>query len=186
MGVIHRGIPQALAIRLQDEFGLRYFVETGTHVGVTVAWAGGEFDEVISLEAAPGYVDKARERCHGMLNVRIIRADSREGLSHALAMVPGPALIWLDAHWSPDLDYPRPEAGECPVLEELAQIVQDGRPHVVLIDDARYFCGTPPRPHQPADWPTFARLERALPGYLVHVEEDVIVALPKINFALEK
>ena len=176
-----KNFPIALARRLRDEYQLQYFVETGTHVGHTIRLVSGEFKRIISLEISPEYVQLARETCKGQANVTIFQADSSKWLLEALALLSEPALIWLDAHWGPDLGYSRPKLGECPVMAELAQIAQDGRAHVVMIDDARLFLGTPPAPHNPRQWPTFAALES---GWLqsshdIYIEEDVIVLTPQ-------
>jgi hypothetical protein len=91
-----------------------------------------------------------------------------------------PALIWLDAHWSRDLGYGRPEFGECPVLAEIEAITCHGLDHVVLIDDARYFVNPPPKPHKPDQWPTFDEIAETFgPDWLViHKPEfDVLLAI---------
>lgn len=181
MGLIHKGIPEKIARRLRDRYGLQNFVETGTHIGRTAHWAAHEFNQVISLEISPEYAQTARLNCKGLENVQIMRVDSREGLRYALALVTTPALIWLDAHWGPDLSYPRPEAGECPVLDELTQIAEDGRAHVVLVDDAHLFFEAPPAPHVSTQWPSFAALEGGSlhPSHNLTVEEGVLIFTPK-------
>lgn len=180
MGLIHPGLPHELALTLRDKYHLRDFVETGAHVGKTAAWAAHEFQQVYSLELAPEYVQKARIATRPYRNAFILQMDSRRGLGSVLELLFDAALIWLDAHWSPDLPYPRPEAGECPVIAELAQIAKDGRPHVILIDDARYFLDPPPPPHIAAQWPAFETLQKIMMHtHTCVIQEDVLVFEPK-------
>lgn len=138
MGIVHRGIPQARALELRDLHGLKYFVETGSLVGNTAAWASDHFATVQTIEVSEVYHQKARTRTRGMSNVVCYHADSATYLKAVLESLPGSALIWLDAHWSRDLGSGKPNV-VCPILDEVKQIVDDGGEHVVLIDDARLF-----------------------------------------------
>jgi hypothetical protein len=53
-----------------------------------------------------------------------------------------PTVFWLDAHWSGALYGEQHFFDECPLIEELAQIVELKwkQPPVILIDDARMYC----------------------------------------------
>ena len=179
MGIVHRGIPKKLALQLRDRYNLRYFVETGTHVGRTAIWAAREFERVWSFELSLDYVRKARSNCKGLDNVLIAWVNSGNELGKTLPIINNPCLIWLDAHWSSDLGYERPTLGECPLLDELACILQDKHLHVILIDDARLFTEAPPKPHAAEEWPTMADIEQLLQGrYALSIQDDVIVGVP--------
>jgi len=174
MGIIFRGIPPRLAIRLRNKYKLKWFIETGTFTGKTTAWAGRNFDQVLSIEYSKKHFIACRKGLKSYKNIKLFKGSSGERLGEMLAEINSPALIWLDAHWSRDLGYGRPEFGECPILAELDAIIKDGRKHIILIDDARYFLGRPAKPHIQNQWPTFNQIEKKL-GKRVYVETDVIV-----------
>lgn len=161
------GIPQDMALKLRNKFNLRYFVETGTLAGATAIWASPHFDRVITIELDPEQRKRAMVNAAARCwrdNIEFILGDSRDKLLPALAGLDAPALIWLDAHWGPDLGYKRPEAGECPILAELAQIKNCKFRHVVLIDDARLFTGNARERHNPSHWPTLEAIRAELAG----------------------
>ena len=89
-------------------------------------------------------------------------------------MFPQPALIWLDAHWSKDLQYERFDKVVCPVLDEIEAIARHDRGHAILIDDLRLF-------GKMNGWPTAKEVRHALEdiGKTVTYETDVFVATPK-------
>ena len=106
--------------------------------------------------------------------------DTEAHLPEILSHVNGPAMIWLDAHWSAG------ETGktdtQCPLLRELAIVYGTRSDHVVMIDDARLFMAPAPPPMKPEDWPSMAQIEAFLAGQqpapYVKVVGDVIVAVP--------
>lgn len=177
MGSIRHGVPQRLALELRDRYDLKVFIETGTHVGGTLFWASFFFEKVIGIEISRFYFEFAQRACKGVKNIILIRGDSRTELYRALALAESPALIWLDAHWSSDLEFfNKPAKGECPLLDELKALNADGRPHVILIDDARLF-----DPPFNEEWPDIGEI-RALLQELprdIRIFEDVIIAEPK-------
>lgn len=176
MGNVHHSIPRKLALELQDSYGLDVFIETGSHVGGTLPWASLYFEKVISIEINRVYFKFAQRACKGAKNIVLIRGDSRTELSRALSLAKSPALVWLDAHWGSDLEFGKPTEGECPLLNELKALNADGRPHVVLVDDARLF-----DPPLNDEWPSIDEI-RALLEELprdVRIFEDVIIAEPK-------
>ena len=135
MGNVFHGIPPKLALRLAKKHGLNVFVETGTFHGRTTEWAMKHFREVFTIEAHEPYFKKQQQRLGGR-NVNFALADSSKFLP---AFIPDePALFWLDAHWSPDLDSEKPDV-VCPVLAEIRHINKSPVDHVIMIDDARLF-----------------------------------------------
>lgn len=176
MGSVHHGIPRKLALELRDKYSLKVFIETGSYVGGTLFWASLHFEKVIGIEISRFYYRFAKNACGGAKNVVLIRGDSRHELSRALLLAKSPALVWLDAHWSSDLEADKPERGENPLLDELKALNADGRPHVILVDDATLF-----DPPFNDEWPDIGDI-RALLEELprdVRIFEDVIIAEPK-------
>src|SRR5262249_19203678 len=138
----------------------RDFVETGTYTGRTAAWAAGAFGSVITIEASPELYAFAAEPLQCLKNVRRVLGDSREVLAPIVSSLAGPAVFWLDAHWSGP-----PTAGEhdeCPLLEELQALARSPHENFVLIDDARLFLAPPPAPHRPEHWPSIDEVSEAL------------------------
>src|SRR5882724_7917824 len=144
MGNIRMGPPDTLIAALQARLGFGDFVETGTYRGNTAAWAAGQFTRVTTIELSPAFHAAAQERFRGQPGVRLLRGESSAVLREIVPTLTGPALFWLDAHWS-GLDTVGREA-ECPLLAEIAVINAASPVHTVLVDDARLFSAPPPRP----------------------------------------
>ena len=176
----YRKESRALILRLRDEYGLTRFVETGVLHGRTTQWAAGQFEQVYAIELSELHFTRTNHRLRGIPNIHWTLGNSGEKLGGVLSLLPAPGILWIDAHWSPDLKYDLPEFGECPIMDEIDAINEDGRPHIVLIDDARHFLGRPPAPqHDEKWWPVYNDLQVALPNYTLSVEDDVIVGIPK-------
>lgn len=179
MGLNRMGPPEALILALQQRMGLTEFVETGTYRGDTAAWAAGHFARVTTVELSPAFHTAAQARFRGQPGVRTLQGDSATVLRAVVPALAGPAVFWLDAHWS-GLDTAGREA-ECPLLAEIGLINASPLAHVVLVDDARLFCAPPPRPHRAEQWPDLAATLGVLhDGGRRHVvvTEDVFVAVP--------
>ena len=140
-------------------------------------WAADHFAHVITVEYHVGRYNKCIRRAAKSSNIVVLCGDSRDYAGYILSLLTSPALIWLDAHWSGDLGYSKPERGECPVLEEIGAINADGKRHVIMIDDAHQF-EQPPND----EWPTFDDVIcQLLPRGGVRgvwVEDDVIIGVP--------
>lgn len=151
--------------------GLPYFVETGTHKAETLLAVAGSFDRLWSIELDPGLYGSAVEKTEQLDHVSVLQGDSSVVLPEVLEVLPGPALFWLDGHWSgggtarADLD--------TPIVSELEAIL--ARPaagHVVLIDDARLFVGR-------GGYPTIAQLREMVVGrFRCSVRHDIIRLTP--------
>lgn len=177
MGNVRFGIPEELALSLKEAMGLRYFVETGTYKGGTARWASEHFDKVTTIEAYEPRFKETAARLEGELrNVRFIYGDSGKVLRYQLP-VGEAALVWLDAHWCGNYELSLENRLECPLLEELEAVrLWDA----VLIDDARLFLEKPPRPHDPAQWPSFEEIKVKMGrGRSIFVCEDVIIVVPE-------
>lgn len=186
MGALRLGPPPHLVRALRDAAGIALFVETGTYKGGTALWAAGEFPRVVTIEAyeprwrktTAGVADKVAPECQ----VTWILGDSRTTLGRALFQNPGPAILWLDAHWCGEGAHTS-NGDECPLREELrtVNISTHAAEHIILIDDARLFANPPPYPHDPAQWPSLpeviALVTQTVPRFVV-IHQDVILAVP--------
>lgn len=159
---------------VQARFGLRTFIETGTYHGDMLAAMAPHFSACHSIELSRELYEAARRRFSRVPHVSVYHGDSGGVLSEVLARCTGPALCWLDAHYSAGITA-RGEI-DTPVERELALILeQSHEPHVILIDDARLFVGS-------GGYPTLATVRdavaRARPHYEVGVRDDIIWLLP--------
>ncbi len=173
------GPPADLILALQRQLRLEDFVETGTYRGDTAAWAAAHFARVATIELSPEYHAAATARFRAQPQVRVLLGDSGAMLRQVAADLGGPAVFWLDAHWS-GLDTAGRET-ECPLLAELAILNAVPTTHTLLVDDARHFAAPPPRPHRAELWPDLGAVLDALRiGGRRHVVmfEDVLIAVP--------
>jgi hypothetical protein len=165
---------------LRGRFGLADFVETGTFEGTTAAWAARTFDRVTSIELSEELHRRACERHAGQPRIRFVQGHSREQLKSVVAGLEGPALFWLDGHYSGGET--AGELDECPVLDEIAAIDDSEVEHFLFIDDARLFLCPPPAPHRAEQWPSLGELVTALQhrrGGGIVVLDDVIIRVPE-------
>jgi hypothetical protein len=179
MGLITPGIPEDITLRLAKLANASVFVETGTFKGRTARWAARHFDRVITIEGSERLYSEHSVTLKAIRNVEPHLGDSRTILS-ALAKSIGPAVFWLDAHWSSGETFGH--ADECPLMAELTAIshrIGD----VVLIDDARLFLHAPPEPHDPDQWPSIVDIVHALDAWaeppVIQIINDVIFAVPR-------
>lgn len=173
------GPPEALLLALKARLRLDDFVETGTYRGDTAAWAAAHFARVATIELSPEYHAVAVARFRAEPRVRVLLGDSGTQLREVAAALPGPAIFWLDAHWS-GLDTAGRET-ECPLLAELAILNAAPATHTLLVDDARLFAAPPPRPHRAELWPDLGAVLdalRAVGRRHVVMFEDVLIAVP--------
>lgn len=179
MGIVRSGVPEELVERLRLATGVATFVETGTYMGDTAAWAAERFARVVTIELSDELFAAARRRFESAANVEVVNGDSRGALRDVVATLDGPALFWLDAHWSGGPT--SGEAAQCPLLDELRLLRPAETEHLILVDDARLFLSAPPPPQRVEDWPTIGEIVRILSvdGRAdVAVVEDVIVSVP--------
>jgi hypothetical protein len=177
---LHGGVPETLVLALRDAFGIDRFLETGTHLGGTAAWAADVFGQVVTIEASEELHRQATARLGHLLNVRFVLGDTRAELAGEIERLGGPAIVWLDSHWSGGGTYG--EGDECPLLREIEILRASRHEHHLLVDDARLFLAPPPRPHRAEQWPTLAEVVAALTSgdrpLEVLVLDDVLVAVP--------
>lgn len=170
-------VKQAAIRELAARFGTRTMVETGTYRGDMVAEMLPYFDRIISIELSEELHRNARERFRDEPKVTLLQGDSGERITDAIAQIDGPALFWLDGHYSGGVTAMGESA--TPVVGELKHILDLGnRGHVILIDDARLFGRDP-------DYPSVAQIARIVEARGVpadlSVENDAIRIVPKLS-----
>jgi len=149
-------------------FRLASLVETGTYAGDTVEAQRKRFRKVVSIELSPDLYRAALARFANRQNVMLLEGDSADLMESVVAQLEGPALFWLDGHYSTGIT----AHGnlDTPVQRELEIILASADDHVILVDDARCFGS--------GDYPTLdavqALVGRLRPGWTCHVEDDII------------
>ncbi len=156
-------------------YGLTQFVETGTHLGDTLAYIAQEKSvHVTSIELDEAYYRAAKQRFARYPNVTLLQGDSGKLLPELVRHGKTPALFWLDGHYSGG-DTAKGEL-DTPVIAELQAILDSPlKGHVILIDDARCFDGTRGYPHLDRLLET-AGLKNT---YHIEVSTDIIRLTPK-------
>ena len=167
-------IKQATIRSYASSYGTRTLVETGTCLGEMVHAMRDDFDTIISIELDDWRYRNARRRFAGYPHIEIKHGDNGQNLPSIVANIDGPALFWLDAHYSGGAT-PR-GSQDTPVQAELATILRHAhRGHVILIDDAGYFVGKD-------GYPTLEEVaqlvRRNCSGYGVEVKCDMIQICP--------
>jgi hypothetical protein len=137
------------------------------------------FRRLFSIELDGRLYDRAVARFRDDPRIVILRGDSSRLLPEVIQRLQGPTLFWLDGHYSGGVTA-RGES-DTPVVQELAAILGDpNSQHVILIDDARCFGS--------GDYPSLDDIRRQVqverPGWMVHVEDDIIrIHAPDMSFA---
>jgi hypothetical protein len=157
----------------QKTTGYRIFVETGTCEGRTTRQMAQLFAHCFTVELDPTLQARALDNFAGLQNITAILGDSAAVLPTFLAQVKEPAVFWLDAHDSGGVTARGTE--DTPIARELALVfAHPVQNHLILIDDARTFCGV-------FGYPSIRKLERFVrekSPYYLHINNDIIVIYP--------
>jgi len=169
-----RGVPRDIALSLRDKYKLDAFIETGTLIGYSAAWASAHFDCVFTIEVFDDYFKMAVNNLCRLRNVTCIKNLSVYALEQLRLDWDGYyfPLFWLDAHWGEEAQYGRPPQ-ESQVLAEIDNINRWKSPHAILVDDAHKL--STPR------WPTRESVMEALSDNgrrEIHKAYDVLIATP--------
>ena len=150
------------------------FVETGTYLGDTLAHVAHDQNiSCLSIELDSELYRAAKKRFRNRSNVRVLQGDSGELLPGIIEELSGPALFWLDGHYSGGITA-KAEV-DTPVSRELQSILDSKiKEHVVLIDDARCFDGTHGYPFLDELLTTVRRQSK----YDVEISADIIRLTP--------
>lgn len=156
-------------------FHLNHFIETGTHLGDTLADIA--YDKSVSctsIELSDECFHKALQRFRSFPNVILKHGDSAVVLPECVRGLQAPALFWLDGHYSGG----NTAQGEVdtPVSAELQTILDSPiKTHVILIDDVRCFNGTNTYPYLEV----LLQKIRHDGNYNIEISTDIIRLTPK-------
>ena len=157
----------------QKTTGYKVFVETGTNEGRTTRQMANIFEKCYTVELDPSLHARALQRFADVRNISALLGDSSTLLPSILEHVHEPAVFWLDAHSSGG-DTAR-GTEDTPIARELALVFAHPlKNHVILIDDARTFCGV-------FGYPSIRKLHkfvREKSPYYLHINHDIIVIHP--------
>ncbi|ASU36789.1 hypothetical protein [Mucilaginibacter xinganensis] len=172
---------RAIILSYKKKYNPSIFVETGTFLGDTIECLRKDFKFLYSIELSEELASRAQARFSAYENVKIINGSSDVELEHILREVKEPMLFWLDGHYSGEFtynnEYIKTAKGDLntPVVSELELIFNSELPHVILIDDARFFNGTD-------DYPAIRTLKNMLKKSKVKrelsVKRDIIRIVP--------
>ena len=180
MGIYSMGPPTEYVGSLHHFHGVQTFVETGTYLGETARWASSIFESVITIERSPELYQALARKTDNPPNVKYVFGNTRDELPGVVENLNGPAVFWLDAHWSGGTTYGQTD--ECPLIDEISLINASSARHFILIDDARLFLAPPPPPHNAKAWPGIARVLEVLDTSTVNrytvVVQDCIISVP--------
>jgi hypothetical protein len=156
--------------------GLTHFVESGTHLGDTLATiAADPAIRCTSIELEPRLFAAARERFSAYPNVEVLQGDSGSLMPQVVAGLDGPALFWLDGHYSAAETAQGDR--DTPISAELAAILASPIPgHVILIDDVHCFEGRHDYPHLDELLAAMRRLDR----FRIEVSADIVRLSPRL------
>jgi hypothetical protein len=160
--------------RYRNQFDLAVFVETGTFKAEMIEAQHDCFQKLISIELSPQLHAAARAKFSQDAKVELYQGDSGVKLAEAVKNINGPALFWLDAHYSMGITAGRHH--EAPIIKELSCLVHRKQARdVILIDDARLFGWDFGYPRLKVIQ-TF--VEKHWPEHSFSVQSDVICILP--------
>lgn len=168
-GIVPHAVKQRIVKEFAARYGLETLVETGTYLGDMVWGVRRTFRDIHTVELEPSLYRRAVQRFGGETHVHLYLGDSAEIISEIVARLTGPALFWLDGHFSGGIT----AKGQVlsPIKAELSTVFGDQRSHVVLIDDASDFTGS-------GDYPSIDELRTLLqtlrPGLHVTIADNII------------
>ncbi|MFZ5553789.1 MAG: hypothetical protein ACOZCO_11795 [Bacteroidota bacterium] len=179
MGLLKMGVPEKLTEIVREKYNIKSFVETGTYYGGTTLWAAQRFEKVFTIENSKAIFDKTESLRKDRKNIEFLFGNSKDHLKNIVPVLDGPAVFWLDAHWSGGETFGVED--ECPILEEIDTINASSYSHIILVDDARLFMKPPPKPHKAEQWPDISKVLEHLnqvKGRYCFIADDVIGAVP--------
>jgi hypothetical protein len=107
-----------------------------------MVWASrAVFEHIVSIELSEKLCTAARARLTSLKHAEIIQGDSAIVLPEVIANLRGPALFWLDGHFSGEgTAYGVKASPICDEIQAIGRSPLSG--HVILVDDARLFAGS--------------------------------------------
>jgi hypothetical protein len=160
--------------------GLKVFIETGTNQGLTPLALLHSFERIYTIELDERLHRAALRMFKDQPHVTCMKGNSGQLLTRVMAGIDEPALVWLDGHYSgPGTAFTEEST---PIRDELAVLLEDPRPHVIFVDDARIFGGGPEHdlyPHY-APYPDLTWVEETVGehGYTYELADDIMRLYP--------
>ena len=133
-------VKQRHLLTLRNKWPADTLIETGTYRGKMVFAMRPYFPQVYSIELAPELASKAQKVFEKVPTVHIVHGDSGTMLPRIVETLKGPAIFWLDGHYSGGETAQSSE--HSPLRAELGCIFSSPvKGHVIAIDDAHLFNG---------------------------------------------
>ncbi|MGL4596197.1 MAG: hypothetical protein ACRCYO_01640 [Bacteroidia bacterium] len=165
---------QAVIEAYQRASGTTTLVETGTFMGHMVEAQRRNFKHIYSIEISEKLWTDVVKRFESYKHIQLLLGDSSHQLPQLVTKLDGPAIFWLDGHYSAG-ETSRGEK-DCPIFAELDAIFDGAKhQHIIIIDDARCFVGE-------QDYPTLDELNAYLltknKDFKCSVKNDLIRIVP--------
>lgn len=126
----------------REFFGIDFFLETGTYLGVTTNYVKKFFTTVFTIELSVDLAHEAAQYFKNDKKVNILQGDSGLLIETIIKNNNEKKLFWLDAHYSAGMTATSVDFGDTPISKEVEDILTHWVPgSVILIDDARHFVG---------------------------------------------
>lgn len=173
--------------RLQDQYNLKFAVETGTYLGEGTKWLSKCFQHVFTIEINEGFQNQAKQNLIGCDNITYMLGDSRQTLLKVMTCLNRPSFFWLDAHNAIQVYGSGPD--DCPILEELDMILSSPFKHCIMIDDINAYYPPEQKKHHPVRpldanvWPNISMIVEKLDKsyeYYTDLDADIMVVAQKI------
>lgn len=181
--------PGNLICELQEKFGIRLAIETGTYTGQSTFFLAKRFKGVITIDINEKF-QKLAIMEHGLPNVSFLVGDSREKLPFIMKQINEPCIFWLDAHQTFQNYGEVPD--DCPILEEIETIISHHYQHFILADDINTFLPIDKRkrevPGELQNWVAINQIKKLIDMYgykcKANLKEDTFTILPKQHISL--
>jgi len=130
-----------LLLRVAQDFGCDRFVETGTHLGDTTQFMAKHGLRCTTIELDQILAARARARFEAASeDITLLVGNSSDLLPQVVSELDGPALFWLDAHFSSGTT--AGAGASPPLVDELTLVLQHRQyGHCIAVDDARDLLG---------------------------------------------
>lgn len=169
-GVPHE-VKEWMVASYGETYGLKTLVETGTCYGHMCMAMAHNFSEIHTVELSPQLFEAAKLNLSKIAWVTQYQGDSAEQLANILGVLDGPALFFLDAHYSGGGT--ARAAIDTPIMQELRLLARSPHPNVIMIDDARLFEGEPFHTPEFKDYPSMGTISQFVKDHFV-VPSEVI------------
>ena len=185
MGAYYPGIPENLAIFLNEKHNAKYFVETGTYIGSTASWASNFFKKVVTIDISEELYAQTKKKYKDIQNIQFLFGNSVDLLTGIITQLNSiliddeKILFWLDAHYSGGITGGKNI--KCPLLKELELILTLNFNSIILIDDARFILCPSPEKNTISAMPSYDEVLNVLNFHnkrYTFIWRDIVVSIP--------